>query len=154
MTGGDPRERGTPEEVGPGPGTLLAATGAFGLSAWLAGREAGGLWSGELLLLVAVAFGALAHAAARRYRPGEGLLAWLEGAAGHYLLFVGAGVFLASEAYAVGLASRADAPDVALMAMLLPPVAVAGYALRRAEEGSSGASKPEIDDSEGDGSET
>jgi hypothetical protein len=147
MTEGGPRKREAPEEIGPGPGTLLAATGAFGLSAWLAGRGAGGLWSGELLLLVAVAFGALAHAAARRYRPGQGLLAWLEGAAGHYLLFVGAGVFLAVEAYAVGLASGSEAPGLALLAMLLPPVAVAGYALRRAEEGSSGASDAEIDGS-------
>lgn len=118
---------------GPGPGVLLASAAAFGLSAWLAGREAGGLWSGELLILVAAAFGALAQAAAKRYRPGEGLMAWLEGAAGHYLLFVGAGVFLAAEAYAVGLAADSAAPDVALMAMLLPPAAVAGYALRKAE---------------------
>lgn len=119
---------------GPGPAVLLASAAAFGLSAWLAGRRAGGLWTGELLILAAVAFGALASAGARRYRPGEGLLAWLEGAAGYYLLFVGAGVFLAAEAYAVGLAAGSGAPEVALVAMLLPPVAAAGYALRKAEE--------------------
>lgn len=120
---------------GPGPGTLLATAGALGLSAWLAGRGVGGLWSAELLILLAVAFGAVSHAGAGRYRPAEGLMAWLEGPAGYYLLFVGAGVFLAAEAYAVGLAAGAGAPGVAPLAMLLPPVAVAGYALRKAEEG-------------------
>lgn len=138
MTPADREETPDGSGPGPGPGTLLATAGAFGLSAWLAGRGVGGLWSGELLILVAVAFGAVAHAGAGRYRPGAGLMAWLEGSAGHYLLFVGAGVFLAAESYAVGLAAGAGAPGVAPLAMLLPPVAVAGYALRKAEEGGDG----------------
>lgn len=125
---------GPPEAPGPGPWALLLTAAAFALSAWLAGRRPGGLWSGELLVLTGVTFGALAHAGARRQRPGERLLGWLEGSAGHYMLFVGASVFLAAEAYAVGLAMGDEAPIIALV-MLFPPVAVAGYGLRKAETG-------------------
>lgn len=139
MTGSGAADGDATDRPGPGPGALLLSAAAFGAAAWLAGRRPGGLWTGELLILAGVTFGALAHAGARRHRPGPGLMAWLEGRAGHYLLFVGAAIFLAAESYAAGLALDAGAPVVAL-AMLLPPVVVAGYGLRRAEMGRGEAS--------------
>lgn len=107
------------------------------LSAWLAGRRPGSLWAGELLLVSGVAYGAVAARGVGRVWPAaargsrRGLDELLGGRTGYALLYVGGVLFAGAEAYAAGLAFDEGAPVLAL-ALLFPPVAMAGYALRRA----------------------
>lgn len=121
------------------------------LAAWLAGRRPGSLWAGELLLVAGVAFGAVAHRAVARTWPGpdpdrrRALNELLGGPTGYALLYVGSVLFAGAESFAAGLAFDEGAPVLAL-ALLFPPVALAGYALRRTVDpgsfaGPSGAGK-------------
>lgn len=107
------------------------------LSAWLAGRRPESLWAGELMLVGGVVFGAAAaRGVGRVWRGGAGggrrrVDELLGGPTGYVLVYVGGVLFAAAEAYAAGRAFDEGAPVLAL-ALLFPPVALAGYALRRA----------------------
>lgn len=114
----------------PPPGLLLALAALLAAAAGVAGRYRETVWMGVLLLTVAVAFGMAAGLALRLFWRG-GFSEAVTGAGGRYVLFLGGVWFTAAEAYAFGVALDRGAPALAA-AFLVPPVAVAGVALRSA----------------------
>lgn len=87
-------------------------------------------WLVPLLILLAMAQGAVAGSGVRTFWQGG----WSEeifGAGGRYLGFLAAVAFAAVEAYAVGAGLGAGAPGLAAL-LLGPPVILAAVALRSA----------------------
>lgn len=123
------RETGPPAGTPP-PGLLVAMAVLVAATAGFAGRFRETVWTGVLLLCVAVAFGMVAGLALRLFWRGSVREA-LTGAGGRYLLFLGGVLFTCAEAYAFGVALDQGAP-VVTAAFLVPPVAVAAFALRSA----------------------
>lgn len=115
----------------PPPGLLILLAAALATAAGFAGRFRGTFWLGILLISVAVAFGMVAGLALRVFWRG-GLEDAVTGAGGRYVVFLGAVLFAAAEAYSFGVALEQGAPAVAAAAYLVPPVAIAGFALRSA----------------------
>lgn len=114
----------------PPPGLLIVLAAGLATAAGFAGRFRGTVWTGILLVCMAVAFGMVAGLALRVFWRG-GLRDAITGAGGRYLLFLGGVLFTAAEAYAYGVALEQGAPAVAA-AFLVPPVAIAALALRSA----------------------
>lgn len=114
----------------PGPLPLSVLAAALSLASGFAGRYRDTVWTGVLIVTLGVAFGVAAGLALRVFWRGSFREA-LVGAGGRYLLFLGGVLFTAAEAYAFGVALERGAPAVAA-AFLVPPVAVAGLALRSA----------------------
>lgn len=114
----------------PPPGLLILLALFLAVAAGLAGRFRDTVWLGILLVCVAVAFGTVAGLTLRVFWRGDFAEA-LTGAGGRYVLFLGGVVFTAAEAYAFGVALDRGAPPVTA-AFLVPPVAIAAYALRSA----------------------
>lgn len=88
-------------------------------------------WLVEIVLVTAVVQGGVAGSLLPRYWRGPPATA-IPGAGGRYLGFVAAVTFAAVEAHAVGFGLGSGAPLLG-GALLLPPVVVAGVALRSAE---------------------
>lgn len=138
-----------------GLGVLLMLSAGLPAAALWTGLRPGAPWATEVLILVAVAHGGAGGALYGRFRPAEDpadpgaakelvdpadpgatkdlveVGAWLGGAAARYLVFLGAVVFGAVEAHAIGVGIQGGAPRLALL-LLLPPFAVAALALRGA----------------------
>ncbi|MFQ5690705.1 MAG: hypothetical protein ACE5HQ_10585 [Gemmatimonadota bacterium] len=108
-------------------GLTLLLSAALPAAALAAGLGGGRTWLLELLLVLAVGQGISAGLLFPRFygRSGE------RGALARYVIFVAAVLFAAVEAYAVGAGMVGGAPAPAA-AMLLPPIAVAGLAMRSA----------------------
>lgn len=126
-----------------GLGVLLLLSAGLPAAALWTGLRPGAPWATEVLILVAVAHGGAGGALYGRFRPAEDpadpgaakelveVGAWLGGTAARYLVFLGAVVFGAVEAHAIGVGIEGGAPRLALL-LLLPPFAVAALALRGA----------------------
>lgn len=99
-------------------GLLLAGT-ALG-----AGLRQGSAWLVHLTVAFAAGFGFVAGLRVSDYRETQGAFV-------PYALFLGAVLFTAVEAHAVGVGIARGAPPAAA-ALLLPPVAIAAGALRAA----------------------
>lgn len=125
-----PRGGGPAGLPAPGPAPLVVLAVALAVASAAAGRYRDTVWTGILMLSAGTAFGIAAGLALRLYWRGRVREA-LAGAGGLYLLFLGGVLFTAAEAYAFGVALDRGAP-VAAAAFLVPPVAVAGFALRSA----------------------
>lgn len=114
----------------PPPGLLVVTAIVLAGAAGFAGRFRETVWMGVLLVCTGVGFGMVAGLALRIFCRGPWSEA-LTGAGGRYLIFLGGVLFTAAEAYAFGVALAQGAPPVTA-AFLVPPVAVAGLALRSA----------------------
>lgn len=129
MTGAGGEGGDVPGDAPP-PGLLVSLAVLLAAAAGFAGRYRETVWTGVLLLTVAVAFGMAAGLALRLFWRGPFREA-VTGAGGRYVLFLGGVLFTAAEAYAFGVALDQGAPAVTA-AFLVPPVAVAALALRSA----------------------
>lgn len=112
------------------PRGLVPASAALVAVAFGAGLGLGWPWMLWLLVVVAVGQGFLGGFHARRFWRGTARKEMF-GAGGRYLAFLAAVAFTAVEAHAVGTGIEAGAPR-ASVALLLPPVALGGWALRSA----------------------
>lgn len=133
---------GAPEESGRGTGggarapgqqvprpVLVLTAAALAAAALAAGRLHGNVWGGILLLVAAAAFGfatGLAYPAHRQASAHP-----VAGRAGALLLFGGAVLFTAAQAYAVGRAVAEGGP-LAGAVLLALPAGIALFALRKA----------------------
>lgn len=137
-------------------GLLVPASAAVVALALAAGLRPDAGWLVWLLILAAMAQGALSGAAFRRFWRGSAREE-IFGAGGRYVGFLATVLFSAVEAHAVGFAIAEKGAPQASVALLLPPVVLAAAALRsavkaRREESTGEAPTPDSDG--GDGSST
>lgn len=112
------------------PAGLVPASAALVATAFGAGLGLGRPWTTWLLVVVAIGQGFLGGHHLRAFWRG-GAREEIFGAGGRYLAFLGAVAFTAVEAHAVGAGIEGGAPRSSV-ALLLLPVALAGWALRSA----------------------
>lgn len=116
---------------------LIPASAVLVATAFAVGLRLGWPWTVWLLVLVAVCQGFLGGFHARRFWRGTAREEMF-GAGGRYLAFLAAVAFTAVEAHAVGAGIESGAPRFSV-ALLLPPVALGGWALRSAVKRRAGS---------------